>query len=80
MRFFAADSANIGVDHLFLRNSQRLKEVHKEVEGLLDIEGTAFKQEGLAFELEVDESEGIVGLYFCDFVRVSLEVLECFGV
>ena len=47
----AANHAYISVDHLFFSNCQGLDEVHQEIEGFLDVEGTSFQEESHCISL-----------------------------
>ncbi len=51
MRFFAANTADISVDDLLLRDSERFYEMHEKVKCLLDMKGTAFEEKSLCIDL-----------------------------
>jgi len=65
MRFSTANTADVSIDHILLWNCQRFNEMHKIVEGFLDVESTALKQEGhgIGLKFKLAENVGALDLF-----------------
>jgi hypothetical protein len=80
VRFSTADAADISIDEFLIYFSQRLNEVHEVVEGLLDIEGASFQQQGCAVGFNLNQPQQISALDLVDFTGVGLEEFEGFSI
>lgn len=80
MRFSTADAADISIDEFLIYFSQRLNEVHEVVEGLLDIEGASFQQQGRAVGFNLNQPQQISALDLVHFTGVGLEEFEGFSI
>lgn len=56
MGLATADSTDVGVDHLLLRDGETFDEVHEIVEGFLNVDSAALKEESFAVYFELYKS------------------------
>lgn len=80
VRLSTADAADISIDEFLIYFSQRLNEVHEVVEGLLDIEGASFQQQGRAVGFNLNQPQQVSALDLVDFTGVGLEEFEGFSI
>lgn len=56
MGLATADSTDVGIDHLLLRDSETLDEMHEIVEGFLNIDSATLKKESFTVYFELYKS------------------------